>query len=141
MQARYGEAAGHYGEALAIYRAIGNRLGEANALRGLGEAARMQARYGEAAGHYRMAIDLYSAIGMAGVGVNNALVAAGQCLDRAASHRAEGNASLAAAAVSLARTLHGRCRDLLPTVDPAARAAYNLDQRVTALGLRLEQVQ
>ena len=165
MQARYGEAAGHYGEALAISRAIGarsgeanalrclgeaarmqdrygealaisraigDRYGEANALRGLGEAALMQARYGEAAGHYGEALNLYGAIGMAGVGVNNALVAAGQCLDRAASHRAEGHASLATAAVSLARTLYSRCRDLLPTVDPAARAAYNLDQHVTA---------
>ncbi len=141
MQARYGEAAGHYGEALAISRAIGARVGEANALVGLGEAALMQARYGEAAGHYGMANQLYSEIGMAGDGVYHALWAAGQCLDRAASHRAEGNASLAASAKALARTLHGRCRELLPTANSAARAAYNLDQRITVLGLRLEQVQ
>jgi len=57
------EAEGPLNRALAIYRQIGDRLGEANALAGLGDAALAQARYGEAEGFYQQALPMYRQIG------------------------------------------------------------------------------
>jgi tetratricopeptide (TPR) repeat protein len=61
-RASYAEADQLYQQALAIYRQIGNRLGEANCLKSLGEVARMQARYAEAAGLYHQALPIYRQI-------------------------------------------------------------------------------
>jgi tetratricopeptide (TPR) repeat protein len=56
MQDRSADAERHYQEALAVYRQIADRLGEANALLGLGEAARMQDRSADAERHYQEAL-------------------------------------------------------------------------------------
>ena len=50
-------------QALPIYRQIGDRLGEANAVQALGDVARMQARYEEATERYEQALPIYRQIG------------------------------------------------------------------------------
>jgi tetratricopeptide (TPR) repeat protein len=50
-------------QALPVYRQIGDRLGEANAIQALGDVARMQARYDEAAERYDQALPVYRQIG------------------------------------------------------------------------------
>ena len=52
-----------YDQALALYRDIGNRLGEANALKSLGNAARMQHRYDDAIAALDQALAVYRDIG------------------------------------------------------------------------------
>jgi tetratricopeptide (TPR) repeat protein len=63
MQARYEDAERLYGEALALYRQMGARLGEAKVLQARGEVARMQARYEEAERLYGEALALYRQMG------------------------------------------------------------------------------
>ncbi|MGH8902733.1 MAG: tetratricopeptide repeat protein [Egibacteraceae bacterium] len=50
-------------EALAVYRQIGDRLGEAYSVKGLGDIARMRNRYDEAAERYEQALAVYRQIG------------------------------------------------------------------------------
>ncbi|MGI9001533.1 MAG: tetratricopeptide repeat protein [Pseudonocardia sp.] len=50
-------------QALAVYREIGDWLGEANAVQALGEVALMQARYPEAGQRYEEALAVYREIG------------------------------------------------------------------------------
>ena len=50
-------------EALAVYRDIGNRWGQANSIQSLGHIARMRARYDEAAERYEQALAVYRDIG------------------------------------------------------------------------------
>ncbi|MES2945229.1 MAG: tetratricopeptide repeat protein, partial [Pseudomonadota bacterium] len=56
-------ARSHYQQALDIYRATGNRSGEADALQGLGNVARMQADNDTARSHFQQALDIYRASG------------------------------------------------------------------------------
>ena len=49
--------------ALPIYRQIGSRLGEANAIKALGDVALQQARYDDAAQRYDQALPIYRQIG------------------------------------------------------------------------------
>jgi tetratricopeptide (TPR) repeat protein len=57
--AEYGEARARYQEALPLYRAIGDRLGEANALRSLGDVHLGLAEYGEALALYEKGRAIY----------------------------------------------------------------------------------
>lgn len=50
-------------EALAVYDDIGNRWGQANSIKSLGDVARMRARYDEAAQRYDQALAVYRQIG------------------------------------------------------------------------------
>ncbi len=50
-------------QALPVYRQIGARLGEANAIQALGDVALQQARYEEAAERYEQALPVYRQIG------------------------------------------------------------------------------
>ncbi|MGH3940287.1 MAG: tetratricopeptide repeat protein [Pseudonocardiaceae bacterium] len=59
--------------ALPIYRRIGARLGEANAIKALGDVAMAQDRYEDAAEHYGQALPIYRQIG-ARVGEANTLL-------------------------------------------------------------------
>lgn len=52
-----------YEQALAIYRAIGNRLGEANCVRSLGDVHYMLNEYDPARERYEQALPIYQAIG------------------------------------------------------------------------------
>lgn len=51
------------GEAMRIFRGVGDRLGEANAVQALGHAHKWGKRYQEAADHYREAIVTYTSLG------------------------------------------------------------------------------
>ena len=59
MQDRYGDAGKRLEEALALYRQVEDRLGEAQALQSLGDVARMQDRYDEARQRLKEALALY----------------------------------------------------------------------------------
>ncbi len=50
-------------QALTVYREIGDRFGAANAVKALGDVARMQARYPEAGQRYEEALTVYREIG------------------------------------------------------------------------------
>ncbi|MFN7959947.1 MAG: tetratricopeptide repeat protein [Thermoanaerobaculia bacterium] len=63
FEARYEEAAQLYAQALALFRSLGDRLGEAQCLQSQGEVARMQARYEEAAQLYAQALALFRSLG------------------------------------------------------------------------------
>jgi tetratricopeptide (TPR) repeat protein len=63
-------------QALPLYRQIGARRGEANAIKSLGDVALAQARYGEAAALYEQALPLYRQIG-ARLGEANAIKSLG----------------------------------------------------------------
>jgi tetratricopeptide (TPR) repeat protein len=52
-----------YQQALILSREIGNRLGEANALKSLGDVKSLQRAYAEAEGLYSKAIEIYASIG------------------------------------------------------------------------------
>ena len=56
-------AAERFGEALPIYRDIGDRLGEANTIRSLGDVDLRQGRYGAAAERFGEALPIYRDIG------------------------------------------------------------------------------
>jgi tetratricopeptide (TPR) repeat protein len=60
---KYSEAQTQYQKAVELSRAIGNRKGEAAALRGLGDAAWALGRYDPAAKHYESAQQIASRIG------------------------------------------------------------------------------
>ena len=60
---RYEQAARHQQEAVAIFRDIGDRFGEARALGNLGLARQRQGRYQEAADYHQQALDLFREIG------------------------------------------------------------------------------
>jgi tetratricopeptide (TPR) repeat protein len=57
------EARGRYEQALPIYQAIGDRLGEANCLRSLGNVHLSLSEAGEARSRYEQALPIYQAIG------------------------------------------------------------------------------
>jgi tetratricopeptide (TPR) repeat protein len=59
---RYLSARGHYTQALALFRARADRLGEANTLKGLGDLDRKEVQYPSAWRHYEQALTLYQAI-------------------------------------------------------------------------------
>ncbi|MFD4504444.1 tetratricopeptide repeat protein, partial [Streptomyces sp. NPDC058457] len=61
---RYDEATTAYQDALAIYRTIGDRLGQANVTQGLAHTHHMLNRYDEATTGFRTARDLYAEIGI-----------------------------------------------------------------------------
>ena len=61
--AAYDEAEKAYVEALKIYKDIGDRLGEANALRGLGDVRMMRAAYDEAEQAYAGSLKIYKDVG------------------------------------------------------------------------------
>ncbi|MFF8233179.1 caspase, EACC1-associated type [Streptomyces caelestis] len=63
MQGRNEEATAAFEEALAIYQALGDRLGQADARQGLGEVHRMQDRYEEATAAFEEALAIYQALG------------------------------------------------------------------------------
>jgi tetratricopeptide (TPR) repeat protein len=63
MQSRYDEAGERYSLALALYRELGARSGEAIAGEALGDVARAQRRYDEAADRYTRALALYRELG------------------------------------------------------------------------------
>jgi len=77
MQGRHADASALYDQALAIYREIGDRHGEANTLRAMGETARMQGRHADAAALYDQALPLYREIGSR-LGEANILTAMGE---------------------------------------------------------------
>ena len=52
-----------YRQALALFRAVGDRLGEANTIYAMGEVARKTREYAEAQQHYQWALQTYEAIG------------------------------------------------------------------------------
>jgi Tetratricopeptide repeat. len=56
-------AVASYAAALELFRAVGDRLGEANVQQALGDLALREARLGEARKHYEAALDIYPAIG------------------------------------------------------------------------------
>ncbi len=58
-QERCDEAVARHEEALGIYRELKDRLGEANALRWMGDALRMQGRYAEALARHEEALGIY----------------------------------------------------------------------------------
>jgi DNA-binding SARP family transcriptional activator len=57
------EARGHYASSLTLYRGLGDQLGEARVLFGLGLLTGLQGRYADALGHAEQALRLYQAIG------------------------------------------------------------------------------
>ena len=59
----YAEARARYAEAQPIYRAMGDRLGEANCIRALGDVHVQLAEYAEARARYEEAQPIYRAIG------------------------------------------------------------------------------
>jgi len=63
MQDRYSDAIALYGQALPIYRDIGDRRSEATILRSLGDAAARQGRYPDAIALYDQALPIYREIG------------------------------------------------------------------------------
>jgi tetratricopeptide (TPR) repeat protein len=63
LEDRYEEAAGRYERALALYRQIGDRLGEANTLLTQGRLARAMGELDRARAAYREAERIYRAIG------------------------------------------------------------------------------
>jgi DNA-binding SARP family transcriptional activator len=60
---RYAEAAGHLGEALAIFGETGDRLGQARALSNLGAVDSCQGHHGRAADHHREALAIFRETG------------------------------------------------------------------------------
>ncbi|MCW5978729.1 MAG: tetratricopeptide repeat protein [Bryobacteraceae bacterium] len=62
-ESEWDEARELYQQALPLYRAIGDRQGEANGIKSLGDVAGMQDRYEEARELYQQALPLYRAIG------------------------------------------------------------------------------
>ena len=64
MLSRYEEAEGRFGEALAVYRQIGDRLGEAGALLSWSRLRRMQGAGAEAVADLDEAARIYDAIGL-----------------------------------------------------------------------------
>jgi tetratricopeptide (TPR) repeat protein len=63
MRSRAAEASEHLDRARALYRSVGDRLGEANALKGLGDAAGMQGRYEDAIALFEQALAAYRELG------------------------------------------------------------------------------
>jgi tetratricopeptide (TPR) repeat protein len=63
MQNDYAAAGERYGRALALFEAVGSRLGQANTLRAMGDVARMQNEYEVAGQRYGWALALYEAVG------------------------------------------------------------------------------
>jgi tetratricopeptide (TPR) repeat protein len=57
-QGNYQEATDYYEQALALFRELGDRQGEANSLMGLGMVARSQGNYKEAIDYYEQALDI-----------------------------------------------------------------------------------
>jgi tetratricopeptide (TPR) repeat protein/DNA-binding XRE family transcriptional regulator len=57
------QARGHYATSLALYRQLGNRLGEAKIQNGLSLIAENEGRYADALGHDEQALRLYQALG------------------------------------------------------------------------------
>jgi tetratricopeptide (TPR) repeat protein len=62
-ESKWTEAQRYFEQALSLYRELGDRLGEANTIRNLGDVALAQGRYEEAAGRYEEALALYCQIG------------------------------------------------------------------------------
>ena len=52
-----------YRQALHLFRAVGDRLGEANTIYAMGEVARKAGAYAQAQQHYQWALGTYEAIG------------------------------------------------------------------------------
>jgi tetratricopeptide (TPR) repeat protein len=81
---RLEEAAGHFGEALKLFRAAGHRLGEASALDHLGVVQLRSARYSDAIAHFKQARDIHLSIGrprgiaLMSNNIGQALAASGQ---------------------------------------------------------------
>jgi tetratricopeptide (TPR) repeat protein len=139
LQDRYGEAEQHYQGALDGSRAVGDRRGEAQALRGLGDVALLQGRYGEAEQHYQGALDGYRTIGLFWSAINNcSLFAGSQALNQASAHRAAGEVELASQAYELARDLYGWGVRLLAET-PKSLPVGNLPERLTALSVRITE--
>ncbi len=63
FESRWNDARLHLEAALAAYREIGARLGEANCIQSLGDVARMQSRYDDAQRAYEQALPIYRQIG------------------------------------------------------------------------------
>ena len=76
-ESKWAEAQRYFEQALSLYRELGDRRGEANAIEGLGEVALEQDRYEEAAGRYEQALPLYRQVGDR-LGEANALLAQGR---------------------------------------------------------------
>jgi tetratricopeptide (TPR) repeat protein len=62
-QGHYAEAARYHHQSLGLFRALGHRIGEAQALTNLGELAFRQEHAEEATSHYRHALDICREIG------------------------------------------------------------------------------
>ena len=60
---RYGEARTHYDRARALFKEVGDRKGEANAMSGLGDALRWLSRYEEARAQHERALSIRREIG------------------------------------------------------------------------------
>jgi len=110
MQDRYQDAIELYQQALPLYRELGDRLGEANTLRSLGDAARMQDRYQDAIELYQQALPLYRELG-ARLGEARGLLGNGLALT-----------SLGSASASDVLEEAARIFDLIGFGDEAARA-------------------
>src|SRR5207253_2764504 len=120
---RYDEAVKHEEAALGIYRDIGDRDGEANALHGLARVASARGRYDEAVKHEEAALGIYRDIGHRG-GEARALFQLGDTFkDRLAAGKGEiGHLARSREAFNAASTLFASLGDEKMAQESATRS-------------------